>query len=76
MAQPVKRLTLDFSSGHDLTVMRLSPMSGCALGIETAWASLSPSLSHAHVFAHFLSQKKKKIKISYISLYYFLNIYF
>ena len=26
VAQSVKQLTLDFTSGHDLTVMRLSPL--------------------------------------------------
>ena len=31
VAQSVKRATLDFSSGHNLTVMRLSPISGPAL---------------------------------------------
>ena len=32
MAQSIKHLTLDFGSGHDLKVMRSSPMSGSALG--------------------------------------------
>ena len=31
MAQWVKHLTLDFSSGHDLRVLRSSPMLGSAL---------------------------------------------
>ena len=30
----VKHLTLDFGSGHDLTVVRLRPTSGSLLGIE------------------------------------------
>ena len=36
VAQSVKNLTLDFSSGHDLRVVRWSPMSGSALGMEPA----------------------------------------
>ena len=38
VAKSVKPLTLDFSSGHDLRVMRL----GSALGMEPASDSLSP----------------------------------
>ena len=36
VAQLVKQLTLGFSSGHDLRVMRLSPTSGSMLGMESA----------------------------------------
>ena len=36
MAQPVKHLTLDLTSGHDLSVVRSSPVSGSALSIEPA----------------------------------------
>ena len=36
MAQLVKCLTLGFSSGHDLRVMKLSPVSGSMLGVELA----------------------------------------
>ena len=36
VAQLVKHLTLDFDSGHDLMIMRLSPMSDSALGVEPA----------------------------------------
>ena len=36
MALLVKRLTLDFGSGHDLRVMRLSPTPGSVLGVESA----------------------------------------
>ena len=32
----VKHLTLDFGSGHDLRVVRLSPLSGSALSVELA----------------------------------------
>ena len=44
MDQSVKHSTLDFGSGHDLTVVRSSPAAGCALSEEGAWDSLSPSL--------------------------------
>ena len=52
MAQSVKHLTLDFSSGHDLEVRGIEPHVGlCADGIEPAWdsffASLCPSLACA-----------------------------
>ena len=42
-AQLVKHTTLDFGSGHDLTVMRTSPVLGSVLSWESAWDSLSPS---------------------------------
>ena len=46
VAQLVKCLTLDFSSGHDLTVCEMEPHIGlCADSAEPAWDSLSPSLS-------------------------------
>ena len=34
MAQSVKHLSLDFSSGHDLSVLRRSPALGSALAME------------------------------------------
>ena len=40
MAQSVKHLTLDFSSGHDLMVPEIEPCSE-----EPAWDPLSPSVS-------------------------------
>ena len=44
MAQSVKCLTLDFSSGHDLTVQGFEPCIGlCTDSAEPAWDSLSPS---------------------------------
>ena len=50
MAQSVKRQTLDFGSGHDLTVRGIEPHSGlCADSIEPAWDSLSLSLLLLHV---------------------------
>ena len=41
VSQLDRHLTLDFHSGHDLTVVRSSPMSGSALSEEPTWASLS-----------------------------------
>ena len=46
MAQSVERLTLDFGSGHDLTVFGFEPHVGlCADSTGPAWDSLPPSLS-------------------------------
>ena len=45
-AQSVKRLTLGFGPGHDLTVHGFEARSRlCADGMEPAWDSLSPSVS-------------------------------
>ena len=42
MAQLVRYLTLDFSSGHDLTVRGFKPhIQLCADSVEPAWGSLS-----------------------------------
>ena len=54
VTQLVKHLTLDFSVGHDLRVVRSSPVSGSALSKESALHSLSLSLPLP------LSQKIKK----------------
>ena len=61
MSQSVKRPTLGFSSGHDLTVCEFEPHTGlCAVSTESAWDSLSPSpLSVCPPLS--TSQKKKKI---------------
>ena len=57
-AQSVKYLTLDLSSGHDLTVGDIQPHIGlCADSVEPAWDSLSPSL-FAPPLSLFLSQNK------------------
>ena len=46
MAQLVKRLTLDFGSGHDLKVLEFEPHIGlCTDRAEPAWDSLSLPLS-------------------------------
>ena len=42
MAQLIERLILDFCSGHDLTVLSCSPISGSVVGREPALDSLSP----------------------------------
>ena len=41
MAQLVKHPILNFSSGHDIRVVRSSLGSGSALSVESAWDSLS-----------------------------------
>ena len=43
MAQSVKHLTLDFGSGHDLTVHGFERVRLCADSVEPAWDSPSPS---------------------------------
>ena len=43
MAQSVKHQALDFGSGHDLRVVRSSPVLDSVLGEESAWGSPRPS---------------------------------
>ena len=51
VAQSVKRLTLDFGSGHDLTVCEIESHVGlCTDSVEPAWGLLSPSLSAPPLF--------------------------
>ena len=66
VAQWVKQLTLDFFSGHDLTVRKWSPKSGSMLNVKPAWNSFSPSLfalplvcAHVCMGTRALSQKNK-----------------
>ena len=47
LAQSVKHLTLDLSSGHDLTIMRLSPR-GAPYSVGSLVEVLSPSPPAAH----------------------------
>ena len=49
MAQSVKHPTLDFGSGHDLTVHEFEPHIGAVDSAGPAWDSLSapPLLSHS-----------------------------
>ena len=58
VAQLVKRLPLDFGSGHDLTVRGFEPhVRLCADSSEPAWDSLSPSLCLSDLPLLSLSQK-------------------
>ena len=59
MAQWVKRLTLDFGSGCDLTVVGLSPVLDPVLSVEPAWDSLSASLFLSAPPLHVLSLSLK-----------------
>ena len=62
VAQHVECLTLDFSSDHDLKVVRLSPTSSSAQDLQPALDSLSPSRSappHPCLCTQPLSQKNK-----------------
>ena len=63
MAQSVKRLTLDFRSGHDLTVREFEPhvrLPADSTSTEPAGDSLSPSLSSPPPLS--LSLKINKLK--------------
>ena len=65
VAQLVKRLTLGFSSGHDLRVVRSSPTLGSALSGESLSPCPCPSpcaLSLSHVLSLSLSQINKPLK--------------
>ena len=79
MAQLVKRLTLDFSSGHDLMVCEIEPPIG-ADSVEPAWDSLSLRLSlpfpcsRVRVCARALSLSNKYIKIKKLTLEELLNL--
>ena len=64
MAQLVKRPTVDFGSGHDLTVCEFKPHIGlCADSMKPAWDSLSPSLSALPLLILYLSLKINKNKL-------------
>ena len=59
----VKCQTLDFGSGHDLRVHEVKPHTRlCADREETAWDSLSPSLSASTPLSLSLSLKINKLK--------------
>lgn len=58
VAQSVESSTLDFGSGLDLKVMRMSPALGSTLGREPAWDSLS-SLCPSCLHVLFLSLSDK-----------------
>ena len=62
VAQLVKHLTLDFSSGHDFTVHEIEPQVGlCPDNAKPSWDSLFPSLSLSlKINKHFLKNTKDK----------------
>ena len=61
VAQLVKRLTLDFGSGHDFTVHSMEPHMGlCAGGMGPVWDSLSLPLPTLHMLVCSLSLKISK----------------
>ena len=61
MTQQVKRPTLDFGSGHDLTVRGFKAcIRLCAGSVEPAWDSLSPPPSLPLPHSHCLSLKISK----------------
>ena len=63
MAQSIKCLTLDFSSGHDYTVCGFKPhIMQCAESAEPALDSLSPSLFAPPLLVFSLSLKINKLK--------------
>ena len=53
MAQPVKRPTLDFGSGHELMVLGMEPHFGLCISL-----SLCPCPVHMRVHAHAYSLSK------------------
>ena len=68
MAQLVKHLALDFSSGHDLTVCKIEPHVWlCADSEEPAWDSLSlstpPLLVLSLSLSFKLNKQQKKFKV-------------
>ena len=61
MAQLVKHPTLDFGSGHDLTICGFGPLTRlCADSIESAWDYLSPSLCAPPLLVLSLSLSQNK----------------
>ena len=67
MAQWVQHPTLDFGSGHELTVPEIKPRVGlCADRVEPAWDSLSvpiPACAHTPSLKNKYAFKKEKAKI-------------
>ena len=60
VAQSAECLSLDFSSGQDLRVVRLSPMSGSVLSVELKILCFPLPLSPALCFLSKIKKKKKK----------------
>ena len=69
MAQSVRCRTLDFSSGHDLRIIRSSPSLASALGMEQAWDALSSFPTAPHIPSLSLSLKIKNINFKKGSCY-------
>ena len=60
VTQSVECLSLDFGSGHDLTVHEFDPHIGlCAGSVEPTWDYVSPSLSAPPPFMLCLSLSQK-----------------
>ena len=61
MLQSVKRLTLGFGSGHDVTVRGIEPLMGlCTDSAEPAWDPLSLSAPPLRILSHSLKINFKK----------------
>ena len=58
MAQLVKDPTLDFGSGHDLRVLRLSPESDSMLSKESARDCLPPLCSFPYLLSFYQTNNK------------------
>ena len=68
VGQSVKRLTLGFGSGHDLTVCGIKPhLRLCADSAEPAWGSPCPSPLPLSLFLK-MNKLKKKFRVLSISL--------
>ena len=70
-AQPVNHLILDFGSGHDLTVIRLSPSARRLLEILSL--PLCPSSTHVHTCAHAHSLSLSKTKTEQRTIQYSMS---
>ena len=55
----VRCLTLDSGPGHDLRMVRSTPVSRSSLGVDPAWDSLSPSFPP--LLARSLSKSNKYV---------------
>ena len=66
VAQSVNHLTLDFGSGHDLRVMRLSPAVVFVLGMEPTWDLLPLFLPFPHLKMKKTTFKKLRQRLVFI----------
>ena len=78
VAQSIKHPTLDFSSGRDLRIVRSSFVLSSVISRESAWDSLSPSVSRStpciHSLSFFLSQVSKSfLKMGKRQQHFLLN---